>query len=132
MLGLSYSETTHLFGHRLYPLKVLTDCLFFKGFGFVTLENAADADRAMGELNGATIEGREVVVNNATKRPECGDYAKLRNYAINKIIDDGYYNPALLRVEQAVQDASVKQVSDWSRQLSLVNSASTEHRISDR
>ena len=108
-------------------MKVLTYCLFFKGFGFVTLENAADADRAMTELNGATIEGRKVEVNNATKRSlQCRNNAlAVRNYAISKIIYEDYHNPAKLRVERAVharmdqhmvgdagrRDASLEQVS---------------------
>nr|XP_033815727.1 RNA binding protein fox-1 homolog 3-like isoform X3 [Geotrypetes seraphini] len=39
-----------------------------KGFGFVTFENSADADRAREKLNGTIVEGRKIEVNNATAR----------------------------------------------------------------
>uniref|UniRef100_A0A3Q0RDI0 RNA binding protein fox-1 homolog n=1 Tax=Amphilophus citrinellus TaxID=61819 RepID=A0A3Q0RDI0_AMPCI len=39
-----------------------------KGFGFVTFENAAEADRAREKLNGTIVEGRKIEVNNATAR----------------------------------------------------------------
>uniref|UniRef100_A0A6Q2YFL6 RNA binding protein fox-1 homolog 3 n=1 Tax=Esox lucius TaxID=8010 RepID=A0A6Q2YFL6_ESOLU len=39
-----------------------------KGFGFVTFETSADADRARDKLNGTIVEGRKIEVNNATAR----------------------------------------------------------------
>ncbi|KAM4820043.1 RNA binding protein fox-1 homolog 1 isoform 15-T15 [Thomomys bottae] len=39
-----------------------------KGFGFVTFENSADADRARERLHGTVVEGRKIEVNNATAR----------------------------------------------------------------
>uniref|UniRef100_H3CRM9 RNA binding fox-1 homolog 1, like n=1 Tax=Tetraodon nigroviridis TaxID=99883 RepID=H3CRM9_TETNG len=39
-----------------------------KGFGFVTFENATEADRAREKLNGTIVEGRKIEVNNATAR----------------------------------------------------------------
>jgi RNA recognition motif-containing protein len=36
-----------------------------KGFGFVTMEDQAEATKAIKELNGATLENREMVVNEA-------------------------------------------------------------------
>ncbi|CAE1293760.1 RBFOX [Acanthosepion pharaonis] len=39
-----------------------------KGFGFVTFQNSADADRAREKLNGTVVEGRKIEVNNATAR----------------------------------------------------------------
>ncbi|XP_037134820.1 RNA binding protein fox-1 homolog 3-like isoform X5 [Syngnathus acus] len=39
-----------------------------KGFGFVTFETTADADRAREKLNGTIVEGRKIEVNNATAR----------------------------------------------------------------
>jgi len=39
-----------------------------KGFGFVTFQNSADADRARDKLNGTVVEGRKIEVNNATAR----------------------------------------------------------------
>uniref|UniRef100_A0A8K9X6E1 RNA binding protein fox-1 homolog 1 n=1 Tax=Oncorhynchus mykiss TaxID=8022 RepID=A0A8K9X6E1_ONCMY len=39
-----------------------------KGFGFVTFEHSADADRARDKLHGTVVEGRKIEVNNATAR----------------------------------------------------------------
>ncbi|XP_078237583.1 RNA binding protein fox-1 homolog 1 isoform X23 [Pogona vitticeps] len=39
-----------------------------KGFGFVTFENSADAERAREKLHGTVVEGRKIEVNNATAR----------------------------------------------------------------
>ena len=39
-----------------------------KGFGFVSMENAKEATKAIKELNGATLESREIVVNEARPR----------------------------------------------------------------
>uniref|UniRef100_S4RWI4 RNA binding fox-1 homolog 3 n=1 Tax=Petromyzon marinus TaxID=7757 RepID=S4RWI4_PETMA len=39
-----------------------------QGFGFVTFENSADADRAREKLHGTMVEGRKIEVNNATAR----------------------------------------------------------------
>jgi len=39
-----------------------------KGFGFVTMGNPKDASRAIASLNGAELDGRNIVVNAATER----------------------------------------------------------------
>ena len=39
-----------------------------KGFGFVTFASAGDADNARAELHGSVVDGRKIVVNNATAR----------------------------------------------------------------
>ncbi|XP_066496911.1 RNA binding protein fox-1 homolog 1 [Tiliqua scincoides] len=39
-----------------------------KGFGFVTFESSADAERAREKLHGTVVEGRKIEVNNATAR----------------------------------------------------------------
>ena len=39
-----------------------------RGFGFVTMEDRKDATRAIEELNGAELDGRNIVVNLATER----------------------------------------------------------------
>lgn len=39
-----------------------------KGFGFVTMDNQVEAIKAIKELNGATLESREIVVNEAKPR----------------------------------------------------------------
>lgn len=36
-----------------------------KGFGFVTMENGKEAQKAIEELNGASLENRAMVVNEA-------------------------------------------------------------------
>jgi cold-inducible RNA-binding protein len=36
-----------------------------KGFGFVEMENDAEADKAIADLNGKEMEGRNLVVNEA-------------------------------------------------------------------
>lgn len=41
-----------------------------RGFGFVELSDAAEADRAVSEMNGADIEGRKLVVNEARPRED--------------------------------------------------------------
>ena len=41
-----------------------------KGFGFVTMENSAEAKKAIEELNGASVEDRNIVVNEALPKKE--------------------------------------------------------------
>ena len=41
-----------------------------KGFGFVEMPNDAEAQKAIDELNGGTIEGRKIVVNKSEPKPE--------------------------------------------------------------
>ena len=50
--------------------KVITDKFSgqSKGFGFVTMENQDEANKAITELNGATFEERELKVNEAKPR----------------------------------------------------------------
>jgi RNA recognition motif-containing protein len=43
-----------------------------KGFGFVTMEDQEEAAKAIKELNGATLENREMVVNEA--KPKKSNY----------------------------------------------------------
>jgi len=43
-----------------------------KGFGFVTMENQEEAQKAIDEMNGTEFEGREMVVNEA--KPRRTDY----------------------------------------------------------
>ncbi len=47
--------------------KVITDKFSgrSKGFGFVTMENEDEANKAISELNGTTLQSREIVVNEA-------------------------------------------------------------------
>jgi RNA recognition motif-containing protein len=41
-----------------------------KGFGFVEMPNDAEAKKAIGELNGTEVSGRNIVVNEAIERTE--------------------------------------------------------------
>jgi len=41
-----------------------------KGFGFVEMSNDDEAQKAIDELNGATVQGREIVVNKSEPKPE--------------------------------------------------------------
>jgi len=43
-----------------------------RGFGFVEMSNAAEADRAIAELNGAELDGRALNVNEARPKTERG------------------------------------------------------------
>jgi RNA recognition motif-containing protein len=41
-----------------------------KGFGFIEMENQADGEKAIKELDGSSIKGRDVKVNEARPREE--------------------------------------------------------------
>lgn len=53
-------------------VKIITDKFTgrSKGFGFVEMENDADGQKAIEELNGATVGGRPIVVNKSEPKPE--------------------------------------------------------------
>ena len=53
-------------------VKIITDKYSgrSKGFGFVVMENNSEANKAISELNGATLENREIVVNEARPRKQ--------------------------------------------------------------
>ena len=52
--------------------KIITDkySVRSKGFGFVTMENQDEAQKAIEELNGATLGNRDMVVNEARPKKE--------------------------------------------------------------
>ncbi|XP_051573078.1 RNA binding protein fox-1 homolog 3-like isoform X2 [Myxocyprinus asiaticus] len=56
-----------LFG-KILDVEIIFNERGSKGFGFVTFETCADADRAREKLNGTIVEGRKIEVNNATAR----------------------------------------------------------------
>ena len=41
-----------------------------KGFGFVEMPNEAEAKKAIKELNGTEVQGRNIIVNEAIERTE--------------------------------------------------------------
>jgi RNA recognition motif-containing protein len=53
-------------------VKIITDKFTgrSKGFGFVEMTNDDDAQKAIDELNGATVDGRTIVVNKSEPKPE--------------------------------------------------------------
>lgn len=53
-------------------VKIITDKFTgrSKGFGFVEMPNDDEAQKAIDELNGATVLGRTIVVNKSEPRPE--------------------------------------------------------------
>ena len=53
-------------------VKIITDKFTgrSKGFGFVEMPNDAEAQKAIDELNGGTVEGRTIVVNKSEPKPE--------------------------------------------------------------
>ncbi len=53
-------------------VKVVTDKFTgrSKGFGFVEMPSDEEAQKAIDELNGATVEGRTIVVNKSEPKPE--------------------------------------------------------------
>ena len=53
-------------------VKIVTDKFTgrSKGFGFVEMPNDEEAQKAIDELNGATVEGRSIKVNIAKPREE--------------------------------------------------------------
>jgi RNA recognition motif-containing protein len=53
-------------------VKIITDKFTgrSKGFGFVEMEDDTEAEKAIQELNGATVEGRTIVVNKSEPKPE--------------------------------------------------------------
>ncbi|GAA4763199.1 MULTISPECIES: RNA recognition motif domain-containing protein [Flavobacterium] len=53
-------------------VKIITDKFTgrSKGFGFVEMTNDEEALKAIQELNGATVEGRTIVVNKSEPKPE--------------------------------------------------------------
>lgn len=53
-------------------VKIITDKFTgrSKGFGFVEMSNDAEAQKAIDELNGATVSGRTIVVNKSEPKPE--------------------------------------------------------------
>ncbi|KAL3877337.1 hypothetical protein ACJMK2_035062 [Sinanodonta woodiana] len=64
------ADLRNLLGHfgPILDVEIIFNERGSKGFGFVTFQNSADADRAREKLNGTVVEGRKIEVNNATAR----------------------------------------------------------------
>ena len=64
-------ESFEVYG-SVSSVKIITDKFTgrSKGFGFIEMENDEEAQKAITELNGATVEGRTIVVNKSEPKPE--------------------------------------------------------------
>ena len=53
-------------------VKIITDKFTgrSKGFGFIEMSNDDEAQKAIDELNGASVDGRAIVVNKSEPKPE--------------------------------------------------------------
>ena len=69
-------------------VKIITDKFTgrSKGFGFVEMENDAEAEKAIQELNGASVDGRTIVVNKSEPKPE----GERRSFNNNRSGGGGY------------------------------------------
>ena len=69
-------------------VKIITDKFTgrSKGFGFVEMENDSEAQKAIDELNGATVGGRTIVVNKSEPKPE----GERRSFNSNRPAGGGY------------------------------------------
>lgn len=61
---------------KVNSAKVITDKFSgkSKGFGFVEMDNKEEASKAMKELNGASVENREIVVNEARPKKDNNNF----------------------------------------------------------
>ena len=74
--GLSWDTTEETLRRVFEEFGTVTDAVIMndrstgrsRGFGFVTFGSRKDASRAVEQLNGADLDGREIVVNVATAR----------------------------------------------------------------
>jgi RNA recognition motif-containing protein len=69
-------------------VKIITDKFTgrSKGFGFVEMESDEEAEKAITELNGATVEGRTIVVNKSEPKPE----GERKSFSNNRPSGGGY------------------------------------------
>ena len=69
-------------------VKIITDKFTgrSKGFGFVEMTNDEEALKAIAELNGATVQGRAIVVNKSEPKPE----GERRSFNNNRSGGSGY------------------------------------------
>ena len=68
------TDLNEIFGDygQVDEVKIITDKYSgkSKGFGFVTMGNSAEGQKAIDELNGASLENRNMVVNEALPKKE--------------------------------------------------------------
>ena len=80
-------ESFEVYG-AVSSVKIITDKFTgrSKGFGFVEMDNDTEALKAIEELNGATVEGRTIVVNKSEPKPE----GERRSFNNNRSGGGGY------------------------------------------
>jgi RNA recognition motif-containing protein len=82
-------ESFEVYG-TVASVKIITDKFTgrSKGFGFIEMENDEEAQKAITELNGATVDGRTIVVNKSEPKPE----GERRSFSNNRPGGGGGYN----------------------------------------
>ena len=82
-------ESFEVYG-SVSSVKIITDKFTgrSKGFGFIEMENDEEAEKAITELNGATVDGRTIVVNKSEPKPE----GERRSFSNNRPSGGGGYN----------------------------------------
>ena len=80
-------ESFEVYG-SVSSVKIITDKFTgrSKGFGFIEMENDEEAEKAITELNGATVDGRTIVVNKSEPKPE----GERRSFNNNRPSGGGY------------------------------------------
>ena len=80
-------ESFEVYG-SVSSVKIITDKFTgrSKGFGFVEMESDEEAEKAIGELNGATVDGRTIVVNKSEPKPE----GERKSFSNNRSGGGGY------------------------------------------
>ncbi|MBC7524516.1 MAG: RNA-binding protein [Flavobacterium sp.] len=80
-------ESFEVYG-AVSSVKIITDKFTgrSKGFGFIEMDNDEEAEKAITELNGATVDGRTIVVNKSEPKPE----GERRSFNNNRPSGGGY------------------------------------------
>jgi RNA recognition motif-containing protein len=80
-------ESFEVYG-AVSSVKIITDKFTgrSKGFGFVEMDSDEEAEKAITELNGATVDGRTIVVNKSEPKPE----GERKSFSNNRPSGGGY------------------------------------------
>ncbi|WP_396192796.1 RNA recognition motif domain-containing protein [Flavobacterium sp.] len=80
-------ESFEVYG-SVSSVKIITDKFTgrSKGFGFVEMDSDEEAEKAITELNGATVDGRTIVVNKSEPKPE----GERKSFSNNRPSGSGY------------------------------------------
>ncbi|KAH0518306.1 RNA binding protein fox-1-like protein 1 [Microtus ochrogaster] len=105
-----------------------------KGFGFVTFENSADADRAREKLHGTVVEGRKIEVNNATARVMTNKKTVnpyTNGWKLNPVVG-AVYSPDFYAGTVLLCQANQEGSSMYSGPSSLVYTSASKHHVHKR